>query len=441
MAEYSEAVLKKLKTRVSAWSNEFEGSPEYAGLSLAQREDSWFIVEVFCKLMYSYFLQEPETWTASALEECCLDVLPRRVTAEIELYEAVEPVLTAFFAFLHRKGHIANSAELTSRLKEVAGDMVRRAGRPENWGIAKAFMMQALQDGVDIGDDAALDRYVEEYNERSLRSTAGTGGTDVTGGTGRTGGKGGTGGAVRRNKVGRNDPCPCGSGKKYKKCCGASGNVIAFPAQASLAGDSVGNPATPDRQPGPDVYRLKVTIRDIKPPIWRRLLVPQGITFSRLHKIIQAAFGWQDYHLYRFSFGDTVVSLPSPDFPPEELYGDVRVLNARGTKVDELLRARQRCVYIYDFGDNWRHDVVLEAVSTAEEGRVYPACVAGARQRPPEDVGGVGGYEEFLQAISNPKDPRHDEYLLWAEKDTGGTMFDPEYFYILGVNRALAKIK
>ncbi|NHM25882.1 plasmid pRiA4b ORF-3 family protein [Desulfofundulus sp. TPOSR] len=189
------------------------------------------------------------------------------------------------------------------------------------------------------------------------------------------------------------------------------------------------------------VYQLKITLQEIEPPIWRRVLVPAGITFYKLHKIIQAAFGWQDYHLFDFDFGDVVVHIPDPDYAPGELYGGAKELNAKRTKIDALLSERKKCVYTYDFGDNWRHDVILETIMPVEEGRRYPVCVAGARHRPPEDVGGVSGYEEFLRIIRDPGHPEYNDYLVWAEKDTGGRKFDPEYFYINEVNRALAKIK
>jgi hypothetical protein len=192
---------------------------------------------------------------------------------------------------------------------------------------------------------------------------------------------------------------------------------------------------------GPNtVYQLKITILGIDPPIWRRILVPSGITFHKLHKIIQAAFGWQDYHLFDFHFGDVAVHIPDPEYAPGELHGGIKELNAKRTRIDALLSERKKCVYTYDYGDNWRHNVILEAILPAEEGRRYPVCVAGARHRPPEDVGGVSGYEEFLRIISDPGHPEHNDYLVWAEKDTGGRKFDPEYFYINEVNRALAKV-
>ncbi|OPL08651.1 MAG: hypothetical protein AVO34_14100 [Firmicutes bacterium ML8_F2] len=188
------------------------------------------------------------------------------------------------------------------------------------------------------------------------------------------------------------------------------------------------------------VYQLKITMQEIEPPIWRQILVPSGITFLKLHRIIQAAFGWEDYHLFNFDFGDAVVHVPDPDYAPGELYGGAKELNAKKTKIDDLLCEQKKCVYTYDFGDNWQHEVRPEKILPAEEGRLYPVCTAGARHRPPEDVGGVPGYEEFLSIISDPSHPEHNDYLVWAEKDTGGRKFDPEYFYINEINRRLAKI-
>lgn len=188
------------------------------------------------------------------------------------------------------------------------------------------------------------------------------------------------------------------------------------------------------------LYQLKITLEEIEPSIWRRVLVPAGITFYKLHKIIQATFGWQDYHLLDFDFGDVAVHIPDPDYLPGELHRGARELNANRTKIDGLLVERKKCVYTYDFGDNWRHEVILEKILPAEESRHYPLCIAGARHRPPEDVGGVSGYEEFLRIISDPEHPEHYDYLVWAEKDTDGRKFDPEYFNINEVNQALARL-
>lgn len=98
------------------------------------------------------------------------------------------------------------------------------------------------------------------------------------------------------------------------------------------------------------MYQIKVAILEIEPPVWRRLLVPENITFSKLHKIIQASFGWLGYHLYDFNFGDTVVFFPDPYFGPGELYGDVIELNPRGVKIDPLLRERKNVSILMIWG-------------------------------------------------------------------------------------------
>lgn len=185
-------------------------------------------------------------------------------------------------------------------------------------------------------------------------------------------------------------------------------------------------------------YQLKISLRDIEPLIWRRIVVPSNITFFKLHKIIQAAFDWQDYHLFAFELPDCIVDIPDPEF--EGTY-DVPEKNAKRVKIDQYMIKGAKFVYQYDFGDNWEHEIVLEKKAEGIEGVHYPICMDGARHRPPEDVGGVGGYESFLEAINNSDHTEHEDMLVWAEKDTGGRKFDPEYFYLNEVNRALAKIK
>ncbi|HHV15499.1 MAG TPA: plasmid pRiA4b ORF-3 family protein [Gelria sp.] len=188
----------------------------------------------------------------------------------------------------------------------------------------------------------------------------------------------------------------------------------------------------------PIVYQLKITIMDIEPPIWRRIMIPSNITFFKLHKIIQAAFDWQNYHLFKFEFDDCIFDIPDPEFP--DLY-DVPEKNAKRVKIDEYMIVGRSFIYQYDFGDNWEHEVIIEGIIEAEEGEHYPVCVDGERHRPPEDVGGAGGYKSFLEAISDKNHEEYNDMLVWAEKDTGGRKFDPEYFYLNEVNRALKKIK
>jgi hypothetical protein len=185
-----------------------------------------------------------------------------------------------------------------------------------------------------------------------------------------------------------------------------------------------------------ELYQLKITILDIERPIWRRLLVPSGITFNKLHKIIQSAFGWQDYHLFEFEFPDVLITIPM-----DERYElDKPQLNAKSTRIDTFIDRHNEFLYIYDLGDYWRHHIEVEQLHSSLD-LLSPQCVAGERNRPPEDVGGTMGYEEFVRIINDPNHPEYDEMLQWAEKDTGGRKFDPEYFYLNEINRKLNKIK
>lgn len=185
-------------------------------------------------------------------------------------------------------------------------------------------------------------------------------------------------------------------------------------------------------------YQIKISIKNIKPAIWRRLRVPGGITFQQLHQIIQAAYGWLDYHLYKFEFKKTIVTIPSDDYALGELYGeDFIELDSNLTKINELFDSNDSCEYEYDFGDSWEHEIIIEKRLKDTKNNRVPECLDGARQRPPEDVGGTGGYENFLNIIRDKKNPERKEMLSWAEKDTKGRIFDPDYFSTSEVNRRL----
>lgn len=169
--------------------------------------------------------------------------------------------------------------------------------------------------------------------------------------------------------------------------------------------------------------------------------MPGSITFEQMHAVIQAAFGWLNYHLYRFAFDGVVITDDDPDYATAELWGEgVERLDPDRTMISAFFDTHDKCLYEYDFGDSWGHDIVIE--KRLKENRKYavPVCLAGARHRPPEDVGGVGGYESFMEKISDKDDPEREENLEWAEKDTGGRLFDPEYFHIHETNHKLEHV-
>ena len=138
---------------------------------------------------------------------------------------------------------------------------------------------------------------------------------------------------------------------------------------------------------------MKATIVGTKPPVWRRLLVPETTTLLQLHEILQAAFGWWDSHLHESEIDGVRYGTDDGEGwgPPPKSERRARL----GTVAGEGTAFR----YVYDFGDDWEHKLVVEKGLAPVPGATYPDCVAGRRACPPEDCGGVWGYTEFLAAI------------------------------------------
>jgi hypothetical protein len=160
--------------------------------------------------------------------------------------------------------------------------------------------------------------------------------------------------------------------------------------------------------------------------------VRSDITLAKLHRIIQATMGWYDSHLHQFIVSRNYYGVPSRDSFLDEDLKDERKVPLKQI----LSKPKQKVTYEYDFGDGWEHEILLENVLAREPGVRYPHCIGGVRACPPEDCGGVGGYEDFLAAIRDPNHEEHDEYLEWI-----GGAFDPEEFELDEVNAALRQIK
>jgi len=176
------------------------------------------------------------------------------------------------------------------------------------------------------------------------------------------------------------------------------------------------------------VYQLKITLAGIRPPVWRRVQV-QDCTLDRLHNIIQVCFGRSDSHLHAFEIGGEQYGDPEQmqdlDAAPERKMSLSRIA-ASGLK---------KFTYTYDFGDNWEHVVQIEKTLPPEPGVQYPRCVTGKRAGPPEDCGGPWGYGDFVDAITDPNHPEHEERLEWV-----GGEFDPEAFDVEEINGELGAL-
>lgn len=186
---------------------------------------------------------------------------------------------------------------------------------------------------------------------------------------------------------------------------------------------------------GKSVLQLKVSLVGASdPPVWRRVLVPARMRLDRLHDVIQAAMGWEDYHLHAFTAGDVDYGPPDPDGPPDPELGH---RDERRTAVGDVIgERRDRMRYVYDFGDHWRHDVVVEKVLTAEPGSRYPLCLTGNGRCPPEDCGGVRGYAELRETLADPTHEDHAQMLEWLGIETAA-QFDPHAFDADEVNAVL----
>lgn len=171
---------------------------------------------------------------------------------------------------------------------------------------------------------------------------------------------------------------------------------------------------------------LKVTLNDIRPPIWRRLVVPRATTLEDLHFIIMAAMGWQGGHLHAFHAAERHYSDPSE---VEDAADESRMT------ISGLVRLGvSRFRYTYDFGDDWEHTILIEKKQPPATSSNVALCVAGSRNCPPEDCGGVPGYEELLAALATPDRPESKEFIEAVGKD-----FDPEEFSVEKTNARMAR--
>ena len=190
------------------------------------------------------------------------------------------------------------------------------------------------------------------------------------------------------------------------------------------------------------IYQLKISVKGITPPIWRRVLMPADVTFRALHETIQLALGWSDGHLHEFAtekrngmyIEGKITDLKTLD--GADPWGEPPA-DERKVKLNERLsKAKDRLAYSYDFGDSWEHEILLEKILVRDKEIDYPVCIAGKRICPPEDCGGIGGYERMLFVLKNPKHPEHGEMLEWLGIDRAED-FDPEEFDVDTTNGLL----
>lgn len=177
------------------------------------------------------------------------------------------------------------------------------------------------------------------------------------------------------------------------------------------------------------ICQFRIGLRETNPEIWRRIQVPADFNFWALHTVIQDSMGWKDCHLHAFA-----KESPRAEFPGKVEYigipGDddasMGVKCHASWKVPitrHFKKPGDTLLYRYDFGDDWEHDLMLEEISEGLPGEKYPQCTDGARACPPEDSGGVGGYERVLEIMRDPSHEEYEDTMTWL-----GGKYDPECF-------------
>jgi len=168
--EYSDEELDEILDKINEWYIAFSESKHYKELTEEQEQMSDFIIMTFAEYMYSYHGLSPEEWNENELEECCLDTLPRKITAEESYYRSIAPVLSAFFEFLEEKVLLRNTSILKKKVKKLNKQIIKNAFDPRRWGTAKSMLMAAVKAGVDLANQNDLNKFICSYSLEQLET-------------------------------------------------------------------------------------------------------------------------------------------------------------------------------------------------------------------------------------------------------------------------------
>ncbi len=171
-----------------------------------------------------------------------------------------------------------------------------------------------------------------------------------------------------------------------------------------------------------NVYQLKISLKGSKPPIWRRVMVLDNTCLDELHHVIQLSMGWTNSHLHMFEHEGILYEQASE----EDNFGFSEAEPEAETEIRDLLCSeKDKLNYTYDFGDNWEHTILLEKILPIHANATYPHCIKGRRACPPEDCGGIGGYNDLLDILNNPSHAQHDELTDWVGAPIDPAAFNP----------------
>ena len=180
------------------------------------------------------------------------------------------------------------------------------------------------------------------------------------------------------------------------------------------------------------IYQIQIALKEVKPKVWRRVLIPSDLLLSDFHKIIQTTMGWSNFHLHQFIFNDIFYSVKHPD---DDFWDDTDTVDYSKKKLrvsSFLKKEKDKILYEYDFGDGWEHDIILEKILPVDSNIKYPVCLTGKMNCPPEDCGGAYGYANLREILKQPDHEEYNDSLEWL-----GREFDPTFFDKNEVNECL----
>lgn len=180
------------------------------------------------------------------------------------------------------------------------------------------------------------------------------------------------------------------------------------------------------------IARVRIELDNWRPAIWRRVDVPLTVTLKALHVIIQAVMPFENYHLFEFRAGERRYADPDPEWDSQRDSTYAANSVKLGALVDRNIEA---FAYTYDFGDDWRHTISIKSTSAADPTLDYPRYIDGARRAPPEDVGGVSGFELFIEAMADRRHEQHRDMMRWY-----GGPFHPERLDEDEIHKRIGKI-
>jgi len=201
-SDWSDKSFESVESSVKRYYEEFKKTAPYMKLGHNEKKEAEFIITGFGEMMYNYFFMLPEHWNPRRTVECLTEKMPAKVMAGDDFFKAIEPVMVPFMLFCSEKGYVPDGASIAERLDGITEHLMEEAGDKENWSMGKSLLKDAESQGYDLTKQEDIDAFLKSYNKDKEKAFLQQG-------------------KVNDDKPGRNDLCPCGSGKKYKKCCGA----------------------------------------------------------------------------------------------------------------------------------------------------------------------------------------------------------------------------